>query len=89
MAARRLFGWKVFHADLAAIVFWLAALSGTAQAQDLPDQQPFLRIEPGMHTASIQRIGVDTVCSLMVTGSYDKTARLWRCRKAAGEAPSS
>jgi WD40 repeat protein len=37
----------------------------------------FLRIEPGMHTAPIWRIGVDAACTLMVTGSDDKTARLW------------
>ncbi len=30
-----------------------------------------------MHTAMINRIGVDAACSLMVTGSDDKTARLW------------
>ena len=37
----------------------------------------FLRIEPGMHTAQIARIGVDAACTLMATGSDDKTARLW------------
>ncbi|MGO9484760.1 MAG: TIR domain-containing protein [Rhodomicrobium sp.] len=37
----------------------------------------FLRIEPGMHTAMINRIGVDAAGTLMVTGSHDKTARLW------------
>ena len=37
----------------------------------------FLRIEPGMHTATINRIGVDAAGTLMVTGSDDKTARLW------------
>ena len=62
---------------LAAIVFWLGALLGAAQAEDLPDQQPFLRIDPGMHTTAIRRIGVDAACSRMVTGSDDKTARLW------------
>ena len=30
-----------------------------------------------MHTATIKRIGVDAACTLMVTGSHDKTARLW------------
>ena len=28
-----------------------------------PDQRPFLRIETGMHTAPIRRIGVDAACS--------------------------
>ena len=43
----------------------------------MPDQRPILRIEPGMHTAPIVRIGVDATCTLMATGSVDKTARLW------------
>ena len=62
---------------LAAIVFGVGTLLGAAQAEDLPDQGPFLRIDPGMHTAPINRIGVDAACSRMVTGSDDKTARLW------------
>ena len=42
-----------------------------------PDQRPFLRIETGMHTAPIARIGVDAACSLLATSSEDKTLRLW------------
>jgi WD40 repeat protein len=42
-----------------------------------PDQQPFLRIETGMHTAIINRIGVNAACSLLATASDDKTVRLW------------
>jgi hypothetical protein len=42
-----------------------------------PDQRPFLRIETGMHTASIRRIGVDAACRLLATASDDKTVRLW------------
>ena len=42
-----------------------------------PDQRPFLRIETGMHTAPIKRIGVDAACSLLATASEDKTVRLW------------
>ena len=42
-----------------------------------PDQRPFLRIETGMHTASIKAIGVDAACRLLATASYDKTVRLW------------
>ncbi len=42
-----------------------------------PDQRPFLRIETGMHTAAIRRIGVDAACSLLATASDDKTIRLW------------
>jgi dipeptidyl aminopeptidase/acylaminoacyl peptidase len=42
-----------------------------------PDQRPFLRIETGMHTAQIRRIGVDAACRLLATASDDKTVRLW------------
>jgi hypothetical protein len=42
-----------------------------------PDQRPFLRIETGMHTATIRRIGVDTACRMLATASDDKTVRLW------------
>ena len=42
-----------------------------------PDQRPFLRIETGMHTAAIRRIGVDAACTLLATSSDDKTVRLW------------
>src|SRR5580700_1490800 len=42
-----------------------------------PDQRPFLRVETGMHTAPIKRIGVDAACTRMATPSDDKTVRLW------------
>jgi hypothetical protein len=42
-----------------------------------PDQRPLLRIETGMHTAQIHRIGVDAACRLLATSSDDKTVRLW------------
>ncbi len=71
---------------LAAIIA-VAALAGTARAEDLPDQRPMLRIDPGMHTAPIRRIGVDAACSLMVTGSEDKTARLWALPQSGRGAP--
>ena len=60
-----------------ATIFAVALLAGPARAGDLPGGRPVLRIEPGMHTAPIKRIGVDAACTLMVTGSDDKTARLW------------
>jgi WD40 repeat protein len=52
----------------------------TAEAAEVPLPQAgdvFLRIEPGMHTAAINRVGVNAAGTLMVTGSEDKTARLW------------
>jgi WD40 repeat protein len=70
---------------LAAILFWIAA--GAVQGQELLDQRPILRIEPGMHTAPLLRIGVDAACNLMVTGSVDKTARLWALPEGERGAP--
>ena len=52
-----------------------AALDAAIKA--CPDQRPILRIETGMHTAAIWRIGVDAACSLLATASDDKTVRLW------------
>jgi hypothetical protein len=60
-----------------AAILAVALLAGAARAGDLPGGLPVLRIEPGMHTAPIRRIGVNAACTLMVTGSDDKTARLW------------
>src|SRR5271165_2743758 len=34
-----------------------------------PNQRPFLRIETGMHTAMVNRIGVDASCSMLATAS--------------------
>jgi WD40 repeat protein len=42
-----------------------------------PSQDPELRIETGMHVAPVKRIGVDRACRIAITGSYDKTARVW------------
>jgi WD40 repeat protein len=54
-----------------------ASPSLEAAIKACPSQDPVLRIETGMHTATIQRIGVDRDCRLLATGSYDKTVRLW------------
>lgn len=48
-----------------------------AQDLDLPPREPILQIDAGMHTAVIRRLGVDASCSLLATGSEDKTIRLW------------
>lgn len=39
--------------------------------------QPVLVLDPGMHTAMINRADVDRAGRLAVTGSIDKTLRLW------------
>jgi WD40 repeat protein len=73
---------RIVTAIIAALM-----LAGAAQAEDLPSQQPLLRIEAGMHTAPIWSIGVDAACTLMATGSIDKTARLWALPQSEGGSP--
>ena len=65
MAAR---GWL--------LAFCLVWASQTASAQDTP-ATPVLRIEPGMHSARIIDAAMDQAGDLLVTGSDDKTARIW------------
>jgi WD40 repeat protein len=62
----------------ACLVLLLALLlMGSALAEKAPDQRPFLRIEAGMHTAMIRRIGLSADGQLLATGSEDRTVRLW------------
>ena len=42
-----------------------------------PPTAPFLRLDTGMHTAAIIRIGIDAANRYLVTGSEDKTVRVW------------
>ena len=72
MSRRRISALKllVLLSGLAAVLW-----HGTALAQEIP-QQPILRIEAGMHTAAIRRIGVDSENRYLVTGSYDKSVRV-------------
>src|SRR5437588_4946678 len=47
-----------------------------APAGGLPTD-PLLRLDTGMHTAAIMRIGIDAANRYLVTGSEDKTVRVW------------
>lgn len=38
---------------------------------------PLLRLDPGMHTAPVRRIDIDAAGRFLVTGSHDKTVRVW------------
>lgn len=59
------------------LVLFLVLASSPALAEDMPDERPFLRIEAGLHTGTIKRIGVSADGRLLATASYDKTVRLW------------
>lgn len=61
-----------------ALLLSLAVSSHEARPQSgEPSRDPILRIETGMHTAIIKRIGVDAANRFLVTASDDKTLRLW------------
>jgi len=50
---------------------------GAVSSAGEPLKDPILRIETGMHTARIERIGIDEENRYLVTGSPDKTVRVW------------
>lgn len=59
-----------------ALLLLLPSQSVSAQTGQ-PPRAPVLRVETGMHTATINRIGVDRAGRFLVTASDDKTARVW------------
>jgi len=42
--------------------------------------EPILKIETGMHTAPIRRIGIDSAERFLITGSDDKTIKVWELK---------
>lgn len=42
-----------------------------------PPKDPILRLEAGMHTAALWKIDVDAESRYLITGSNDKTVRVW------------
>lgn len=51
-----------------------------------PAKEPILVIETGMHTAPITKISVDAKYRYLVTGSPDKTVRVWELRRGVPHA---
>ena len=69
------------HLMLAWMIMVLAGYAAAEAGE--PPREPVLRIEPGMHTAMINRIGVDAANRFLVTGSDDKTVRVWDLENGA------
>jgi WD40 repeat protein len=68
---------KAFLASLLyAVAGSVCLMPARAQTAE-PSREPVLRIETGMHTATINRIGVDAANRYLVTASHDKTLRVW------------
>ncbi|MGH9944012.1 MAG: caspase family protein [Pyrinomonadaceae bacterium] len=69
---------RLLHLITVALLLSLLAPAQSARAQGgEPSREPVLRIETGMHTAVIRRIGVDAANRYLVTASEDKTVRVW------------
>jgi WD40 repeat protein len=63
--------------SLALLPALLFAVCANPAAMAQLYEQPMLVVEPGMHTAPIRAVDVDAAGRLAVTGSDDKTVRLW------------
>ena len=59
------------------LVAGLAVVALLGAAKPAPRPAPELRLELGMHAATIWRIAVDAAGRTLVTGSDDKTVRVW------------
>jgi WD40 repeat protein len=70
------YGRLMLAAILQAIILIAFIFSPETKAAE-PPREPILKIETGMHTAAIKRIGVDAENRYLVTGSNDKTIRVW------------
>jgi hypothetical protein len=58
------------------VTLLLLGSTAAVAAEELP-KEPQLRIDGGMHTASIRRLDVSADGKILVTGSEDKTVRVW------------
>jgi WD40 repeat protein len=58
-------------------------LAGAPAHAQVPPTQVYPMIETGQHSAKINRLGVDPAGRWLVTGSYDRTARVWNLTTGA------
>src|SRR5262245_37817908 len=67
---------------LSLVILLQLGATGVAVAEGSPGlyDQSVLTLDPGMHTAIINRADVDAAGTTVVTGSDDKTVRIWSAR---------
>jgi WD40 repeat protein len=66
-----------YHHYLLGILLTILTFKANVALSDDVPSSPFLRLETGMHTAPINRIDLDAAQRYLVTGSDDKTVRVW------------
>jgi hypothetical protein len=69
-------GSSVARAFALLPAFLFAVYANPAAMAQL-SEQPMLIVDPGMHTAPIKTLDADAAGRVAVTGSEDKTVRLW------------
>jgi WD40 repeat protein len=67
---------RTLRSGLSVILVLFASLTGNAE-ESRPRQEPQLRLETEGHTARIRGMDITADGKLLITGSADKTARLW------------
>jgi WD40 repeat protein len=67
----------IIFSNLFFSIFVKLGYSASNQSGDYFPSEPILRVETGMHTAAITRIDVDQHERFLVSGSKDKTIRIW------------
>jgi WD40 repeat protein len=75
--------WFRGYRSLSLVIVLALSLAGAAAAEErVPGlyDRPVLTLDPGVHTAAIRRADVDAAGTIVVTGSYDKTVRIWSAR---------
>jgi WD40 repeat protein len=71
----------ILRGQISSVARLLALLPGlffaNPEAKAQLFEQPVLVIDPGVHVAPINSVGVDAAGAIAVTGSWDKTLRVW------------
>ena len=76
---------KPFSLVVALSLVFLSSYAGKIQENEPtkignrePPKEPILRVDSGMHIAPIMSLAVDSTNQFVITGSIDKTIRVWQ-----------